>query len=614
MSVPSFEQDHQSTEEPKPSILSEEDKRQLRREERARRRAELTDNMPSSAPSPSTQDTSTPLQPNKTPPSVAYDRQRREEQIRRLREERDRLVALEQERKRREEEEKAMREEMERIRRKAEEKRKAEMEKRRKNEEEEKKLLERITQQRREVEQRQRREREMLKREAEERKRSPSPMIHEEVDLQRKASFEDEVVGDLNHFTIGSEMGPKNGEEAGSAVRGNNNVVIPSSNTAVPSNDPMVPKDTNSSEPVRIPVTTLSNSTKNDFSSHEESHQPKVMASSTSFFSSLFSSKRSPPSQPVHSDLPPKVSPISTSNFSENVPNSISLLNASIDPFDEDSSSSFPSPPNRSPSPPRQNPFGRESEVLQRLSNPDQTKPERKVITLSNMFDNHNPFDETSDNSPRNPFDEEPSNRFVHETPESPQNPFDLDVKESVVLKLNPFDETPNDSPRNPFDEEISRKNPFDETPTPPRNPFDEEVKTPPIKLNPFDDTSEDLSPVEPPLNPFNEIPSSSKKSSPEISPISVSDSFDKLESAAEQKELKAKQQLVSESINDQNAPVEADMQTDDTNDETPERKRERSELMSMMQVYKTNPDGSRARRRMICRVERVFDAVSVRH
>ena len=85
-------------------------------------------------------------------------------------------------------------------------------------------------------------------------------------------------------------------------------------------------------------------------------------------------------------------------------------------------------------------------------------------------------------------------------------------------------------------------------------------------------------------------------------------------ESAAEQKELKAKQQLVSESINDQNAPVETDIQTDDTNDETPERKRERSELMSMMQVYKTNPDGSRARRRMICRVERVFDAVSVRH
>ena len=163
-------------------------------------------------------------------------------------------------------------------------------------------------------------------------------------------------------------------------------------------------------------------------------------------------------------------------------------------------------------------------------------------------------------------------------------------MKESVVPPLNPFDETPNDSPRNPFDEEISRKNPFDETPTPPRNPFDEEVKTPPIKLNPFDDTSEDLSSVESARNPFSGIPSS-KKSSPEISPISISDSFEKLESAAEQKELKAKQQLANEPINDQNAPVEADIQPDDTSDETPERKRERSELMSMMQVYKTNPD-----------------------
>ena len=395
MSVPSFEQDHQSTEELKPSILSEEDKRQLRREERARRRAELTSNMSPSAPSPSSQDTSTPsLQPNKTPPSVAYDRQRREEQIRRLREERDRLVALEQERKRREEEDRAMREEMERIRRRAEEKRRAEMEKRRKNEEEEKKLLERITQQRREVEQRQRREREMLKREAEERKRSPSPMINEEVDLQRKASVEDEVENDLSHFTIGREMGPKNKEEAGSAAKRSNNVVISSSNTAVPSSDPIVPKNTNSSEPVKIPLETLSNPTEDDFSSREDSHQPKVISSSTSFFSSLFSAKRNTPSQSVHSDLPPKIPPISTSNFSENIPNSISLLNSSIDPFDEDSSSSFPSPPNRSPSPPRQNPFGRESEVLQRLTNPKQTKTERKVITLSNVFDNHNPFDE----------------------------------------------------------------------------------------------------------------------------------------------------------------------------------------------------------------------------
>lgn len=575
--------------------------------------------------------------------SAPSDRVRREMQLRRLREERDRLLAAEEQRKRKEEQEQRIRLEMERIRKKAEEKRRAEEEKRRIQAEEEKRRVEEITKQRREVEQRQLKERLELKREAE-RRRSPTPPPIVETENPENPA-EDEPA------PFRPQSPPKTVETG--KMQGSTVSTVPPVSTA----------------PMGSPARTgLLSSFAGFFSSRSPAKEETPSKDETPIKEETPSKKETPakplpvsqaPANPVTVSLNSRApnsrglgSPQSPAGnrkllveeSRESLFTSIPLVNESFNPFASDSdvdSEGFPAIPmfENSMEDSMANPFGRESVVLRRLDAKSEASVEDSAEKTAGPV-KLNPFDETPDVSPRNPVDQDvkrpsivvnlnptkeelkPNHQIVklnpfdeNETTESsPRNPFDEDVKpKQGVVKLNPFDadETPDVSPRNPFDEDVkpakkeTKLNPFDVDETPessPRNPFDQDVKPKErvVKLNPFDETSDSLD-----------------MDVPQISPISLRESFSQLTSAAENRtqpaptnpfETQTQTQSNSnskeatetqtntnqnEAENESNREEEEEEFTDD-----PEYANERRDLRSMFEVYQSNKNGRNESRR----------------
>ena len=581
--------------------------------------------------------------------SVAPDRVRREMQLRRLREERERLLAAEEQRKRKEEQEQRIRLEMERIRKKAEEKRRAEEEKRRIQVEEEKRRVEEITKQRREVEQRQLKERLELKREAE-RRRSPTPPPIVETENP-------EIPAEDESAPFRPQSPPKTvetGDTQGSTVS-----TVPPVSTA----------------PMGSPARTgLLSSFAGFFSSRSPAKEDETPAKEDETpIKDETPVKKETPAKPLSVSQAP-ANPVTVSlnaralnsrglgspqspagnrkllaeESRESLFTSIPLVNESFNPFASDSdvdSEGFPALPmfENSMEDSVANPFGRESVVLRRLDAKSEASVEDSAERTAGPV-KLNPFDETPDGSPRNsmeqgvkrpsivvnlnptkeelkpnpqivklnPFDEE-------ETPESsPRNPFDEDVKpKQGVVKLNPFDmdETPESSPRNPFDQDVkpakkeTKLNPFDVDETPessPRNPFDEDVKPKQrvVKLNPFDETSDSLD-----------------MDVPQISPISLRESFSQLTSAAEKRTQPAptnpfgtQTQTQTQTQSNSNSKETTETQTNtnqnkaeyESNEEEeeeeftddPEYANERRDLRSMFEVYQSNKNGRNEPRR----------------
>ena len=579
--------------------------------------------------------------------SVPPDRVRREMQLRRLREERERLLAAEEQRKRKEEQEQRIRLEMERIRKKAEEKRRAEEEKRRIQAEEEKRRVEEITKQRREVEQRQLKERLELKREAE-RRRSPTPPPIVETENP-------EIPAEDESAPFRPQSPPKTAETGN--TQGSTVSTVPPVSTA----------------PMGSPARTgLLSSFAGFFSSRSPAKENETPAKEETPIKDETPIKKE---TPVKKETPAKplsvsqapANPVTVSlnaralnsrglgspqspagnrkllaeESRESLFTSIPLVNESFNPFASDSdvdSEGFPALPmfENSMEDSVANPFGRESVVLRRLDAKSEASVEDSAERTAGPV-KLNPFDETPDGSPRNsmeqgvkrpsivvnlnptkeelkpnpqivklnPFDEE-------ETPESsPRNPFDEDVKpKQGVVKLNPFDmdETPESSPRNPFDQDVkpakkeTKLNPFDVDETPessPRNPFDEDVKPKQriVKLNPFDKTSDSLD-----------------MDVPQISPISLRESFSQLTSAAEKRTQPAptnpfgtQTQTQTQSNSNSNSKETTETQTNtnqnkaenESNEEEeeeftddPEYANERRDLRSMFEVYQSNKNG----------------------
>ena len=566
----------------------------------------------------------------------ATDRERREAQLRRLREERDRLIAAEERRRRQEEQEQRIRMEMERIRKKAEEKRRAEEEKRRIQAEEEKRRVEEITKQRREVEARQWKERLELKREAE-RRRTPSPPPR---------GNDDEI------------------ENRGEDDRSREEAQQPRKNV-----------ETDRDNPNSVPVSTVS-----PVSTVPMGSPPRtgLLSSFAGFFSSRQPAKETPaketPSKetpgneeipakedeeevPAKKEIPAKPQGVSSSAVSQqsrasdprglgspqspagnrrnssesrkesrdSLYNMFPAVNASFDPFATDSdedSDGFPAIPMLQNSKESLvNPFGRESVVLKRLDAQSEASQDRIAGITAEKTVKLNPFDESSDVSPRNPFDQEAKpnppvvklnppvvklNPFDNETPESsPRNPFDKDVKPNPpvanptnrIVKLNPFDnETPDTSPRNPFDEDVkpaekgAKLNPFDDdndetSESSPQNPFDSDVKPTNriLKLNPFDNATTDSFDIDVPV----------------ISPISLRESFSQLTSAAETRpqppatgSSDPKTQTNSAEAKPNEKESENESSEEDEFADNPEYANERRDLRSMFEVYQSNKNG----------------------
>ena len=573
-------------------------------------------------------------------------RERREAQLQRLRAERERLLAAEEQRRRQAEQEQRIKEEMERIRQKAEAKRRAEEEKRRAQAEEEKRRVEEITRQRREVEQRQLKDRLELRREAL-RRRSASPPPEEEnrgnanqpPDLpptgETGETGETHQDREVDNPPAGSTVSPVSPKPAGSPTRSG----LLSSFAGFFSARSPAKVETQKVEPQKVEPPKVEpkkvETQKVETQKVETPAKLQSLPQSPATPAAVFSPARSAVLRGLVSPQSPAVFRGKSGEPRDSVYGSLPIADASFNPFVSDSdedSEGFPAVPSLESSKESLiNPFGRESVVLRRLDAHSEASQDDFVPKPAGPV-KFNPFDETPDASPRNPFDSEakrpqtvvnlnPSkdelkpqktavklNPFDEETPESsPRNPFDEEVKPTQPVKLNPFDdETPDTSPRNPFDAPAKtavKLNPFDASTsdTSPRNPFDEDAKPakPAVKLNPFDDETPD---------PEMDVP--------QISPISLRESFSQLASAAENREKPSEANPAgtqsaapgangtqlelagangTQSTANQNAAENASEEETVTDD--PEYANERRDLRSMFEVYQSNRNGCAAAR-----------------